>query len=263
VGANSTSPRLGTSVALNRASRFHRGIIVAMPMMERGGSVVRDLAFNNDADINGTIEDTWDGQGLSFEVAGTNYARLNRRNGLPIMDSTGTQPLTIALWFKQESQTDGRVFSESRNALDPRLSIITFSGLSLVGCEWRSNSKTVFNTTNCNFGGGLVGSGRWHHLVLVVNAPPSGRWVYAYTDGGLSGLFQYSSSGRTTTTDFTEIGSSKHFLGPHYSDGSVADFKAWRRALSAREARDLYNDEARGNWDIYRGSRGKVLRPEI
>ena len=84
----------------------------------------------------------------------------------------------------------------------------------------------------------------WHHVTVVWN-PPSGLFLY------VNGVQQASNTTATTTlrdvSDMRVFGNSN--IAANGWDGSIADFRVYRRAFNAAEVWSLYDPGTR--WDLY------------
>ncbi|MEV1004026.1 LamG-like jellyroll fold domain-containing protein [Nonomuraea sp. NPDC050202] len=81
----------------------------------------------------------------------------------------------------------------------------------------------------------------WSHLVALYDA--SAGKIRLYVDGALSAEADYQPSGTVTSGPF-RIGARKGDSGLQYLQGAIDDMRLYRRALTAKEVKDLYGEVA-------------------
>lgn len=151
-------------------------------------------------------------------------------------DSTldfGTGPLTMSAWIYMDDAV-----------LTQHASIMEKGDDTEVSGEWvfqvLNNAASNYinfrsNGINSFIGVTPVTKGAWHHVAAV----KVGTTMYGYVDGALDG--SGSNTDTLTNTETLRIGwRSNAYNG--YFNGRIDELKIWKRAFSAAEIRDLYNN---------------------
>lgn len=145
--------------------------------------------------------------------------------------SSGTNPLTMAMWFKTKksfSSVSYDIAFRYGNDSSTQMAIIGFGtndGDGLTNAIICSQWGDSLGTSNLN-------DGKWHQVTCSYD----GSLWYLYVDGAFI-------NSKAMTTNITKVGTSRigtNNLGSQYWDGQIDDVRVYNRALSAKEAKQLY-----------------------
>lgn len=193
---------------------------------EASGSVIDEqgnaTSTNNGATtgVTGIIGNAYD-----FEASENDWITL----GADLFDFQGTTAFSVQLWIKIESDGDYNTFAHEINPTQQY-------GMKRRGIDKKASIET--NGASELIGNTDILIGNWYHIVYVLDTAN----VFIYVNGSEDAVKGSRTSIQNGADTNGSIGR-RDWAGSHeYFDGIIDEVAVWKRALSAAEVSELYNN---------------------
>ncbi len=161
---------------------------------------------------------------FDFEAGDTDSVNLGEK----LFNYTGTQPFTMSLWIKLESDCDCALISNDKG--DNGNWNLKRRSDDAIGLEMNDAGELTGNAI-------VTDTGVFYHIVLVMSA--TDEIIYVNGTQDVAKGSRTSTLPKTTNTN-GRIGQTP--AGGASFDGIIDEVGMWNRSLSASEVSDLYND---------------------
>ena len=177
------------------------------------------------------------GDAVSANAASRQYI------GIPAIDLSGTQAVTVTLWANRSYSTSGGhlLFEDSTNYSNSTTGFALFPDDNTCNGIRAALRGNMGNVGNCY---SQPSSGVWHHLAVVFDkSQTGGDEVKFYVDGALQSVNR-NLSASTNTNNF---GNNPIYLysragNNQFSSGTTDDLRIYDSALSAEQIQELYSN---------------------
>ncbi|MBI5134111.1 MAG: prepilin-type N-terminal cleavage/methylation domain-containing protein [Candidatus Taylorbacteria bacterium] len=201
---------------------------------ECSGSLAADRSgFGNNGSVSGSptwSSDTPTGRGCSLSLSGS-AQYVNAGNGQSL--NMGTGDMSLSVWVKTSSTASNLWIVDKKTAgtNNPGFDLSTIGTL-----YFRiANGSSQIGVTAT--GGAVIGDGRWHHIVAVVNR--SNSTLYLYIDGKLNNTNSFNNTWNLSGSDTLAFGGYGGGTGGNFP-GSIDNVRLFSKILAASEVGDLY-----------------------
>ena len=226
------------------------GLVLALDAADRNsypgsGTTWRDLSANNynGSLVNGPTFNSANGGSIVFD--GTDDF-VNNGN---ILDTDGTSPFSVSVWFITSSTATGAKSLVSKCILDSpftgwQLGLNTTAAapgdIGKVGIAIVSNTTEVMRKlTTATYNNGI-----WHNAVFTYSGSKTRAGMLLYINGSLAVVTESDSSSIVNTISNASnynIGGRNNQAGQVFSAGNIANVTHYNRVLSASEILQNYN----------------------
>jgi hypothetical protein len=225
------------------------GLVLALDAADKNsylgsGTTWRDLSGNNNSGslVNGPTFNSANGGSIVFD--GTDDF-VNNGN---ILDTDGTSPFSVSVWFRTSSTANGAKSLVSKELLDS-----PFTGWQLgfntttaaVGDIGKVGIAIVSNTTEVmrKLTTATYNNGIWHNVVFTYSGSKTRAGMLLYINGSLAVVTESDSSSIVNTISNASnynIGGRNNQTGQVFP-GNIANVTHYNKILSASEILQNYN----------------------
>jgi hypothetical protein len=234
----------------NGGSIVTNGLVLALDAADRnsyvsGSTTWFDVSGNNNSGslTNGPTFNSGNGGSIVFD--GTNDY-VNNGN---ILDTDGTSPFSVSVWFKTSSTSNGTKTLVSKNLLSSpytgwQLGFNTTTSaagdIGKVGIVIVSNTTEVMRKlTTATYNNGI-----WHNAVFIYSGSKTRAGMLLYINGALGTVTESDSTSIVNTISNASnyiIGGRNNQAGQVFPAGNIANVTHYNRALSLTEISQNYN----------------------
>lgn len=226
----------------NVKNRLLQNLIGCWELNETSGSVVTDIHgdgtnFNNGTNNGATVNQSGViNSSYYFNASESDYCQFAPSTGSPLHLDANVDSFSVALWIKTNFTSSGRILEKAKRGTAPNYYAYSWqtsaSGL-LIRCYDGNNAPII------TIGSIDVLDNEWHQVIQVVDQLEDK--IIVYLDGSNYGETSNTISTTTKTTDYFRIFQTTLDGQNRYATGNAEQLAIWNRALTAEDARDIYN----------------------
>ena len=166
------------------------------------------------------------------------YVKVSDSDDLSFDDNTGPSPFSISMWVKGNPSVTDWSYIMGKNG-EYSMRETTAGGALRISYLTDNTNYSYLHTTTV----GLLGSNKWHHLVVTYNGIYNDREISIYVDGVLdnsgAGSVTGTYSGMTAGSNDLLWGTLYNSTGNKLS-GKVSEMGIWNVVLSVADIKALY-----------------------
>lgn len=243
-------PSLGYAIdCANPINRNHwsaKGLLSYLQVIPglSGGAVIHDLMSlpgdlksGNSGILTGTIKPIWQ---QTSRPGGLGHLLLNGSNYIKIPDNLpkGGAPRSFAIWFRTSTVSTIQAFLDYGNVTNSTTHTRNLFYITAV-------DRLVYDVFGASVTSPIsVVDGKWHLAMAIY----SGSIMSLYLDGAIQGS---TPANIGTVANAAYISTAGDGVGTNGMRGPIDSFRAWSRAFSPIEVKELYNLDSRGSLGLF------------